>query len=440
MRARRGSGRRLAGRVGALVAAGALTAFGTATAQEPTAPTASPSEWRRIDPPGAERGTFWFRMSGPEASPRARLGVFLRAGCPDDGPAEECEAPPVVASVVPGGPADRAGVRAGERLISLDGVALATPQGRAALGELREGVEVRLVVGGADGARRTLRLTPEVRAPTAGAFLERSSPSGTVERAEVRVIRLPSPEGMEQLEVHLDSLRGSGSSVVVVRPDASGALRIEVAGDELATALTAADARGRAPAAAPERGEEVEPAPAPAVGYVVESPELARSLARARETALRSARVRLDSLVRLRKEMPGPVVLTPAPRPGGPPTAGRDGENVRATWTLKSADPEVEVLLATNARIAGAEFRPLTAELAEYFRGAESGLLVLRVIPGTPAGRLGLRGGDVVFEAAGRAVDSVDELRAALEDGRNSPVEVKWIRKGVVEEGRIELP
>lgn len=432
-------------RVAALLAlgmagAGTLGTTGTAAAQEPVPATPPSPEWRQVAPPGAEEGTFWFRQGASPAPPRARLGVFLRTECPGAGAA--CDAAPVVASVVPGGPAARAGIRPGESLLSLDDVALGGPDGQAALAGLREGDEVAVVVRGTDGARRTIRLTPEVRESSGFARFEPVDPAGSVERAEIRVFRFPSPDGMERLEVRLDSLRGSGTSFVVVGHDARGSLRVEVAGEELAAVL--ADAPGEA-VPAPSRaggssGIEAAAAPRVPVGYLVESPQLARSLARAREVALRSARVRLDSLVRLRKELPGPVVLRAEPPAGAPPAAGRVGGEGGATWTLRSADPEVELLLATNARIAGAEFRPLTAELAEYFRGAEAGLLVLRVIPGTPAERLGLRGGDVVFEAADRAIGSVGELRAALEAGHGAPVDVRWVRKGAVVEGRIELP
>lgn len=433
MRARAGSGRRSASRGIALLATGVVAVTGTAAGQEPT-PSAPPAEWRQVESSEAEPGTFWFRMRGPESPPRARLGVYLQTECPDAGPPPRCDAAPVVVSVVPGGPADRAGVRAGEQLLSLDGVALESPEGEAALGELREGDEVRLVVRGTDGARRTLRLTPEAREPTGLAVFRRSDGVGSGERADVRVFHLPSAGDMQQLEVRLDSLRGSGHSFVVVSPDARGSLQIEVGGDELGAVLAGAAPPGPEPAAPAAGGSP--PAPAPQVGYVVESPELARSLARVHATALQSARVRLDSLVRLRKEMSGPVVFLSEPRPGERP----DAEAVRGTWTLRSAGPEVELLLATNARIAGAEFRSLTRDLAEYFRGAESGLLVLRVIPGTPADRLGLREGDVVLEAGGRPIASVDEFRAALESGNGAPVDVKWVRKGAVAEGRIELP
>jgi serine protease Do len=55
----------------------------------------------------------------------------------------------------------------------------------------------------------------------------------------------------------------------------------------------------------------------------------------------------------------------------------------------------------------------LIEDMADYF-GVESGVLVLRVEPGTPAARTGLRGGDVIVRADGEDVESVQELRDAI--------------------------
>ncbi len=96
---------------------------------------------------------------------------------------------------------------------------------------------------------------------------------------------------------------------------------------------------------------------------------------------------------------------------------------------------------ATLLRAAGAEFRPLDAELAEHFEGADRGLLVLRVLPGTPAHGLGLRPGDVVVEAAGRPTVRPGQLRAALRElsDRDSVV-VRWIRRGEASTGVLRRP
>jgi hypothetical protein len=400
-----------------------LPAAGPAAAQDPDPREGSAPEWRAVAPPGSAGGEFWFQVSPQERPPRARLGLYLQTTCEEGATAGDCEATPVVVSVVRGGPADRAGVRPGDELVSLDGVPFASAAGREALSSLEPGAEVRLVVRGASG-RRELRVSPEVRDASEMVRLEGRLSGRDGARSEVRVFRLPSREGMERLELRLDSLRGSGTAFVVVSPDARGSLQVDVAGQELGAVL----AGGAAP-------------PAP-VGYLMESPELAHRLERVRETALRSARVRLDSLVRLRREIAGTAVFVTTPAEdgdGGRPAAGVEGTG-RATWTLRPAPPDLETLLVLNQRLAGAEFRTLTPELAEYFHGVESGLLVLRAIRGTPADRLGLRGGDVVFEAAGRPVDSVDALRSALEAANGGPVSIKWMRKGTVEEGRIATP
>jgi S1-C subfamily serine protease len=81
----------------------------------------------------------------------------------------------------------------------------------------------------------------------------------------------------------------------------------------------------------------------------------------------------------------------------------------------------------------------MTPELAEYFDGQSEGLLVLRVIPDTPAGRLGLRGGDVVVEVNGRSVPSSADFRREIQESRDTGVVVKWIRKGILEEGLLTI-
>jgi C-terminal processing protease CtpA/Prc len=85
-------------------------------------------------------------------------------------------------------------------------------------------------------------------------------------------------------------------------------------------------------------------------------------------------------------------------------------------------------LLEATRRLAGAEFEPLGAELSH--NGLEQGLLVLRVIEGTPAYRLGLRRGDVVVEVGGTECSDVSDFRDAILATTGGGVEVKWVRKG----------
>jgi hypothetical protein len=71
-----------------------------------------------------------------------------------------------------------------------------------------------------------------------------------------------------------------------------------------------------------------------------------------------------------------------------------------------------------NEGIAGAHVETLTSGLARAV-GVRSGVLVIRSRPGTPAYRAGLRDGDVILRAEGRAVGSVRELRDALVAGED---------------------
>lgn len=100
---------------------------------------------------------------------------------------------------------------------------------------------------------------------------------------------------------------------------------------------------------------------------------------------------------------------------------------------IEAPDPHVlriEDYVAAGLRgVAGAELTPLEPELAEYFRNADAGLLVLRAAPGTPAHRAGLRPGDVIVAAAGRNVDSVARLRTLLASP-GPEIELRVVRRG----------
>jgi len=89
--------------------------------------------------------------------------------------------------------------------------------------------------------------------------------------------------------------------------------------------------------------------------------------------------------------------------------------------------------------LGGAEFRQLSGDLAEYFDGADEGLLVVRVLRGTPAERMGLKDGDVVVEVDGTKCSDIRILRNAIAGaGPGGEVEVKWIRKGRTHVGNLD--
>lgn len=80
--------------------------------------------------------------------------------------------------------------------------------------------------------------------------------------------------------------------------------------------------------------------------------------------------------------------------------------------------------------VAGAELAELTPQLAEYFRGAQNGVVVLRVAPNTPAARAGLEPGDVVTRVDGTEVRTVRALRSAVAGARDGEVALDVVRRG----------
>ncbi len=80
-------------------------------------------------------------------------------------------------------------------------------------------------------------------------------------------------------------------------------------------------------------------------------------------------------------------------------------------------------------RLFGINLRPVTPEIAGRLKlPVEQGLLVVRVEQSGPAGRIGLRRGDVVFQLGKWYVKDTDQVGSALEDVRAGDV----IRVGIV--------
>lgn len=96
---------------------------------------------------------------------------------------------------------------------------------------------------------------------------------------------------------------------------------------------------------------------------------------------------------------------------------------------LVLAPPMAAVFVGQHA-IAGVEFTELNPQLAEYFQGATSGLLVLRVAPGSPGARAGLRPGDVVFAANDDPIHGIRDLRSAIANAGKEPVALSIVRHG----------
>lgn len=81
-----------------------------------------------------------------------------------------------------------------------------------------------------------------------------------------------------------------------------------------------------------------------------------------------------------------------------------------------------------TAVLAGAQLTELKGDMREVF-GVERGVLVLDVLPGTPAMRAGLRPGDVITACEGTAVQTPYALQR-LAQRRTGDVQLALVRKG----------
>ena len=109
-------------------------------------------------------------------------------------------------------------------------------------------------------------------------------------------------------------------------------------------------------------------------------------------------------------------MLPRRPMPPGAAIAGTPPEMAQSVWII-------------NEAIGGAKLESINEGLGKAL-GTKGGVLVLRAAPGTPAYESGLRDGDVILKAAGRAVSSVRELRSVLVDGdREEGVKVGILRE-----------
>lgn len=364
------------------------------------------------------------------AAKKARIGVLLEETCEasvtDRG---ACNLPPIVTSVVVDGPADRAGVRARDTLLSVNGRDVTSTGGRAPLLGLEAGVPVQLQVG-REGGRETIEVTPELQSvepyvEVRTMFFDDADAQVEGDQGRMRVVRIPSVRrGLDEVEVSLDSIRVAGNRFVFFHDDTDGQLRIEVGDREKAGVIL-------------ERIRELSPGSDEDVS-VWENESLARRLTWVRDSSFTSARVHLDSLVRLggqfrilRGDSAGIAVSV---------TSEADPDGRWAYYVRQRRVPdELRALLISDVRVGGAEFRQLSGDLAEYFDGADEGLLTLRVIRDTPAHRMGLKEGDVVVEVDGVKCHSIIVLRDAIASASPArPVQVKWIRKGTEHIGNLD--
>lgn len=426
-RSRRGAG--LPRLAAALAAAAALTASlgapPAAAQQEVSAPT---------DVEGGGRG--WLGV-----------GLISFTECLEgpDAPEDECRHTLVVGGVVHGGPADRAGVQPGDTLIAVGDTRLDGGLEDRSFGRLNPGDTVPVLVGRPDGRVR-LQAVPTAR-PDSLAIVRYHRDGPYVEDRSHYLLAIPERRVLDSLVASASrdpnvTVRTRISVVptervkkIPLRPGTGETARVRAEARERMAEVRARSRQLRREAIEElrERTGGAPPAPLPPDAEEWKrwvSEELQPRLQVIYDSVLAVARDRMDSL---RALYPGAAAraaeamdsLSAAARAVEareiPPPARPSGAG--------EVPPPPEALGMAGNRIAGAELQPLGPELGEFFGGVERGLVVLQVLRGTPADRLGLRPGDVIVEAAGHPVTSVTGLRHALTE-HASGVGIRWIRRG----------
>lgn len=105
--------------------------------------------------------------------------------------------------------------------------------------------------------------------------------------------------------------------------------------------------------------------------------------------------------------------------PDGPNvfTLPRGGEGRALAWTPRSG------------RQIGIGVEELTKQLASHFN-VENGLLVSEIRENSPAAKAGLKAGDIIVEAGGKAVKSVIDLMRAVNEKKEGDVSITYVRGG----------
>lgn len=379
----------------------ALAGAGALRAQQPS--PADPPSVREYGPSRAP--------APQEGKPWLGVGLETRQECRSDAEGE-CRVVVLISSVVIGSPAEAAGIEVGDVVVSLDEATPESREFRARLDAMEVGKPVAIEVARA-GRPVQIEVVPQPRPPKQ--IHVRARPS-------VRAWTSADGELEVKIPIVIES-DGSPGAAWAYRSGDEGYIVVVPSEDGWRVQLLSEDSEGQVEEAIRKlnielrefeqhleevQEESAEHAEEQAKYWGRVKAELGPEMALLRDSVLAEARAKLAEVRRARQ-------------------AYRTAERVRPA-------PPAHPIEATR-RIAGAEFEPLGPDLRH--EGREQGLLVLRVISGTPAWDLGLRRGDVVTEVAGTECNAVSDLRAALVAPGEERITVKWVRKGEVLTGTL---
>lgn len=316
-----------------------------------------------------------------------------------------------VTDVFRDGPAERAGLRPGDLLVGFNGAPLAVERFQSLAQRLRPGDPMSLTVV-RDGRETNVVLTAAPR-PAVEDMVPIQLQRALDASRRTFVARLDSATVTLRATVDLPRLE-------LGRIRADSIQSVQITGEDGTHRVAIRTTDGVFEWIAPQDGSAGPPRTFTAWVYrSEESDEPGNSVVVATGTGSRS-NLPPRRLVEVAgpPSAPRPTVAAAAPRfPGSP------------VLTVRPLAP----YLAGMNRVAGAEFTRLSGELATYFH-VEGGLLVTDVAERTPAADTGLVPGDVIVEAGGRPIRSVDAFRAAL-SAREGPLTLTIVRRGM----RVEV-
>jgi membrane-associated protease RseP (regulator of RpoE activity) len=97
--------------------------------------------------------------------------------------------------------------------------------------------------------------------------------------------------------------------------------------------------------------------------------------------------------------------------------------------TTPGVDGRAFTMFAGNGRTIGIGVTALTKQLASHY-GVESGLLINDVRDGSPAFKAGLKAGDIIVEAEGKAVKRDFDLIKTIQEKKEGDVQLTFVRDG----------
>ena len=104
-------------------------------------------------------------------------------------------------------------------------------------------------------------------------------------------------------------------------------------------------------------------------------------------------------------------------------------ENGPQVFGAPNAPGKVFTWRAGSGRQIGVGITPLTKQLASHF-GVDGGVMISEVRDGSPAAKAGLKAGDIILEADGKAVAADIDLRQAIGSKKDGDVRLTIMRDG----------